>query len=89
MSQDERQQAIERAKAVKEAHEDSLMAKENVVGVGIGFIHRGGQRTDEVGLIVMVREKVSRDQLSEADCIPKAIEGVPVDVQVTGTIWAH
>jgi hypothetical protein len=89
MSQDERRQAVERAKAVKEAHEADLMAKANVVGVGVGFIHRGGQRTDEIGLVVMVRQKRPWDQLTRTDRIPREIEGVPVDVQVTGEFWAQ
>jgi hypothetical protein len=89
MSQDERRQAVERAKAVKEAHEADLMARANVVGVGVGFIHRGGQRTDEIGLVVMVRQKMPWDQLAGTDRIPREIEGVPVDVQVTGEFWAQ
>lgn len=89
MSQNDRQQAIERATAVKETHESSLMAKANVVGVGIGFIHRGGERTDEIGIVVMVRDKKPWALLAEADRIPKEIEGIPVDVQAVGEIWAQ
>jgi hypothetical protein len=86
MSHEERRQAVERAKAVLETHQSSLMAKANVVGVGVGFVHRGGQRTDEIGLVVMVREKVAGSTLAEADRIPAEIEGVPVDVQAVGEI---
>jgi hypothetical protein len=89
MNQEARRQAIERAKAVMATHQESLLAKANVVGVGVGFVQRGGQRTDEVGLVVMVRQKVDRSQLAAADLVPQQIAGVTVDVQATGGIWAQ
>ena len=80
------QEAIERIREVKAAHEDELMAKANVVGVGIGFRRRHKTRTDEVVLVVMVEKKVPRAQLNPEDIIPGQIEGVPVDVQESGRI---
>jgi hypothetical protein len=88
MSQEARQAAVQQAQAVLASHQDDLMARANVVGVGVGFIHRGGQRTNEVGLVVMVNQKQDWSQLAEADRIPKEIEGVPVDVQAVGEIRA-
>lgn len=79
---------IERVKAVKAAHEKRLLAKANVVGVGVGLRQRGGEFTDQVCIVVSVREKVPSEQLSPADRIPAQIDGVPVDVQVTGEIRA-
>ena len=76
------QEAIERIQAVKTAHEAELLAKENVVGVGIGF----RQRLNDVVLVVMVDKKVPRDQLKPEDIIPGQIDGVPVDVQESGRI---
>jgi hypothetical protein len=79
---------IERVKAVKAAHEKRLLAKANVVGVGVGLRQRGGEFTDQVCIVVSVREKVPSEQLSPADRIPAQIDGVPVDVQVTGEFRA-
>ncbi len=79
----------EKAEAVKRVHEVELMGKANVVGVGVGLRQRGGMRTGEVALVVMVRQKVPRAQLAPADVIPTEIEGVPVDVQEVGEIVAH
>ena len=79
---------VERVKAVKAIHEHSLLAKPNVVGVGVGLRQRGGQFTDEVCIVVSVRQKAPNEQLSPADRIPTQIDGVPVDVQVTGEIRA-
>lgn len=89
MNQEARQAAVKQAQAVLATHQDDLMAKANVVGVGVGFIHRGGQRTNEVGMVVMVDQKKDWSQLAEVDRIPKEIEGVPVDVQAVGEIWAY
>lgn len=80
------QEAIERIRVVKAAHESELMAKANVVGVGIGFRHRRRARTDEVVLIVMVEKKLPRTQLNPIDIIPGKIEGIPVDVQESGRL---
>ena len=81
--------AFERTKAVQSAHETELMSKANVVGVGIGLRHVGGARTDQVALVVMVRNKVSPSELALDDVIPAEIDGVPVDVQEVGEIQAY
>ncbi|MFZ1397435.1 MAG: hypothetical protein WAS33_11080 [Candidatus Promineifilaceae bacterium] len=77
---------IQQIQAVKEAHEAELLAKPNVVGVGIGFRQQRQTRTDEVVLVVLVEKKVPRAQLAPEDIIPGLIEGVPVDVQESGRI---
>ncbi|MEZ4593761.1 MAG: hypothetical protein R3D55_21840 [Chloroflexota bacterium] len=77
---------IQQILAVKEAHEAELLAKKNVVGVGIGFRQQRQMRSDEVVLVVMVERKVPRAQLAPEDIIPGQIEGVPVDVQESGRI---
>jgi hypothetical protein len=79
---------LQRVKQVKAAHEKSLLAKANVVGVGVGFRHKGSDFTDEVCIVVSVRQKVPSEQLPPGDRIPHQIDGVPVDVQVTGEIRA-
>ena len=75
--------------AVKRQHEKDLLRKANVVGVGVGIRQRGGVRTGDLALVVMVRKKVAEDQLAPADRIPPEIDGVPVDVQEVGAIRAH
>jgi hypothetical protein len=82
------EKAIQRAMEVKARHEASLLAKANVVGVGVGFREQGGTLTDEVALVVNVTRKLPVTQLSPQDVIPDNIEGIPVDVRETGIIWA-
>ena len=81
-------EAVARVQAVKAKHERELMRKPNVVGVGVGLRKRAGQMTDEVCIVVSVRQKLPRAQLAPKDVIPTVLDGVPVDVQVTGAFRA-
>ncbi len=83
-----RSSAYEKAQAVKRAHQDDLMAKAHVVGVGIGLRQRGESHTDEVALVVMVTHKVAVEDLAPEDIVPTEIDGVPVEVQEVGEIKA-
>lgn len=82
-------QAIQRAKEVKQAYEQRILTKANVIGLGVGLARRGGQQLQEVGLIVFVTHKLPRSMLAEEDLIPGEIEGVPVDVQAVGEVKAQ
>ncbi len=75
-----------RAQEAKRAHEDELMRKANVVGVGVGLVQRRGAPTSGVGVIVLVRRKVPADQLAPDDIIPSTLNDVPVDVREVGDI---
>ncbi len=79
---------LARAQIVRQAHEAELLRMTNVVGVGVGLRTRGGRRQREVALVVMVRQKVPRTMLAEADVLPAEIDGVPVDVVEVGDISA-
>jgi hypothetical protein len=83
------QDFTEHVKAVMRAHENELLSKKNVVGVGIGFRQFAGTATSDLALVVMVSKKVPPTQLSEDDFIPARIDGVPVDVQEVGEISAY
>ncbi len=79
---------IEEIRAVKDRHGESLLEKENVVGLGIGYKEVEGQETGLLSLVVMVRKKESPSQLDATDLIPSEIEGVPIDVKEVGEIVA-
>jgi hypothetical protein len=80
---------IERIKAVKQAREEELLAKANVVGVGVGLRRKGGELLDQPALVVLVSKKVPRAQLAEEDFVPNEIDGVPVDVQEIGFVRSY
>lgn len=83
------QETLERTQAVKRAHEAELMARANVVGVGVGLVRRGRAAAGQVGIVVMVSRKVPASQLAAKDLVPRELEGVPVDVQEVGEIRAQ
>lgn len=81
--------ALEKARQIKLEYEKILLAKANVVGVGVGYCFNTGQRTESIGLVVMVSRKMPLKQLRPEDVVPAEIEGVPVDVQEVGEINAQ
>ncbi|MBC8333951.1 MAG: hypothetical protein H8E29_01690 [Anaerolineales bacterium] len=80
---------LEKAKSVKRAHEATLLAKPNVVGVGIGFRIQNEMSTENIAIVVMVSRKLPDSEIQPADRIPTEIEGVPVDVQESGEFYAQ
>jgi hypothetical protein len=80
--------AVTRAQVVKEEHEQDLLRKANVIGVGIGLRRRAGVQGSEVAIVVLVRRKVPRSQLALDDILPGEIDGVPIDIQEVGEIRA-
>lgn len=78
-----------RAVRVKQVYESDLLAKANVLGVGVGLRQRSGKTAAGVAVVVLVRRKVPVSQLAPQDRIPSEIEGVPVDVQEVGDVQAR
>jgi hypothetical protein len=78
----------EKIGAVKEKHGVKILAKENVVGVGVGYKETKGVKTDRLALVVLVKKKVSIQELKEKDVIPGEIDGVVTDVIEVGEIVA-
>ena len=78
--------ALDRARQISRAHSVSLLAKPNVVGVGLG--HREGSAT-ELRLVVMVERKMPLSALAEDEIVPSEIEGLPVEVRVVGEVSAQ
>jgi hypothetical protein len=82
----DRQTAIEKAQVIRQIYQDSLISKANVVSVGVGLRHKNGKRSDEIGLVVMVRRKLPKTLLAPEDILPERIDGVPVDVKEAGEL---
>jgi hypothetical protein len=78
--------ALERARAISRAHSDALLAKPNVVGVGLGYL--AGSPT-ELTLVVMVEQKIPLSALAEDEIVPSEIEGLPVEVREVGEVSAQ
>jgi len=80
---------IDRIRMIKARHEKELLARKNVVGVGIGFKETAGKATDRMCIVVMVERKLPAETLDSRDLIPPLIEGVPTDVRPVGKIEAQ
>ena len=72
----------------KEEREDELLARRNVVGVGLGYKFTDGRPTGDRAVQVFVEQKVDVDMLSEADRVPKTLNRRPTDVIEIGTLFA-
>jgi hypothetical protein len=83
------EEQLARVRSVKEAYEQDLMRKANVVGVGVGLRQCGGRFTSMPAVVVSVTHKVPSATLDPQDVIPSELEGVPVDVQEVGYVRAH
>ena len=73
---------------IKERYQDSILKKENVVGVGIGFKKMKGRRTDTLSVVVLVDKKLPLSALKEKDVVQKELDGVLTDVQEIGIVEA-
>ncbi|MEO8608601.1 MAG: hypothetical protein ABI690_11995 [Chloroflexota bacterium] len=73
-----------RAQMVQQKYMDALLKLPHVVGVGIGFVKKDGVQSGEIGLVVMVDQKVSAQEVDPVDQVPTELDGVRVDVQEIG-----
>jgi hypothetical protein len=77
--------AASRAKAI---HQDDILAKPNVVGVGVGYKVQAGRQTDELAVVVLVEQKLPRAALAPQALLTEALDGVPTDVVEVGVLRA-
>jgi hypothetical protein len=73
---------------LQEREQASLLAHENVVGVGIGRKVRDGHETGEPCLTVFVSQKLPLDALSESARIPSSVRHCKTDVVELGQVFA-
>jgi hypothetical protein len=73
---------------IKETHKEAILAKPNVVGVGTGYKVSRGQRTDELCVVVLVRQKVPEAGLHPEALVPQEVGGVATDVVQVGDLRA-
>ena len=80
--------AVEQVKRAKELSKYSILSKPNVVGVGYGYKDKGGQHTDELCVVALVRVKLPKSSLKADELIPATFDGVSTDVVQVGDIRA-
>ncbi|MBN2502965.1 MAG: hypothetical protein JXB38_19455 [Anaerolineales bacterium] len=77
---------IGEVRSAKSANKKELLNKPNVVGVATGYKITDGERTDQLSVVVMVREK--KDVLAPEDLVPRQVNGVVTDVLQVGELRA-
>jgi hypothetical protein len=60
----------------------------NIVGMGVGVKWRKGQPTGEPTLVVLVTQKLDKDQVSKADLVPPKLAEMQTDVLAIGYPFA-
>jgi len=60
----------------------------NVVGMGVGVKWKKGQPTGEPALVVLVTQKLEKDQVSKADLVPPKLAEMQTDVLAIGYPFA-
>lgn len=73
---------------VKQEHEQTIMTKTNVIGVGVGYKISQGTVTDTESIMVLVRRKVPQAALTPDMIVPSTVDGVPTDVIEVGDVRA-
>jgi hypothetical protein len=76
--------SFDRAREVKAAQLEKLLATKNVVGVGIGAKLRRGQPTGDFAIRLYVSQKLSEDQVGKDNLIPPVLDNIPTDVVEIG-----
>ena len=76
-------------KQVKDQNTKALLAKPNVIGVGIGYKIKAGRTTGELSLVALVRCKYPPAALMTEEMVPPVIENVVTDVVEVGIIRAN
>jgi hypothetical protein len=72
----------------QEAFQRSLLAKENVVGVAVGFKEDKEATSGELSVVVLVEQKKPLVALAAEDVVPPEVNGVRTDVYEVGYLRA-
>ncbi|MDL1901676.1 hypothetical protein FBR02_12995 [Anaerolineae bacterium CFX9] len=81
--------STDQAREAQAHYQEDLLAKNNVVGVGVGYKESEGVNTGEVAVVVLVEEKKPVAALREEDLIPRELNGLRTDVVEVGFLRAQ
>ena len=77
---------LEEAKQAKSLHKSAILNRPNVVGVGVGYKMVGEDKTDELSIIALVREKIPIAGLLPEALVPSELDGIRTDVMEVGDL---
>ena len=64
-----------------ERNREQILKTPGVTGVGIGYKVTGGEETDQLALVICLKEKLPEQELDSDAILPKEIEGHVTDVK--------
>lgn len=64
-----------------ERNRENILKKPGVTGVGIGYKVTGGKETDQLAVVICVKEKRPEQELASDAILPKAFEQQKTDVR--------
>ncbi|SDC55134.1 MULTISPECIES: hypothetical protein [unclassified Candidatus Frackibacter] len=70
-------------------YRNKIMQIKNVVGVGCGYKETNGKNTDKKAMVILVKEKLDKDELGRRHVIPEEVEEVVTDVVEVGDLELH
>lgn len=79
----------EQVRSAKDTYKDTLLARANVVGVGVGEKVSYGKSTGELSVVVLVRQKVPLVGLAPQAVVPREVDGIRTDVMEVGDVRAQ
>ena len=79
----------EQVRSVKDSHKGMLLAKANVVGVGVGEKVSHGKSTGELSVVILVRQKMPLVGLDPQAVVPREVDGIRTDVIEVGDVRAQ
>lgn len=80
---------VKQLSELRKASQKDILAKRNVIGVGVGLKETGGKKTSDLSISVLVRDKVAVQELDPKDLVPDNIDGIPTDVLRVGKVVAY
>jgi hypothetical protein len=85
----EKRYLLEPAAAQASAASDGSAGLGNVIGTGIGEKLIDGMPTGQLAVKVLVKEKLSPEDISAEALVPDAVDSVPTDVDAVGDVTAE
>jgi len=78
---------LRRARGAKARYGKQLLANPDVHGVGVGYRRRGGEKTDEIAIVVHVQHKRGKEEVAARNLLPETVryrsrDGEDVEVTV-------
>ena len=67
--------------------DDKLLKCKGVIGVDVDYKKVKGQKTETLGIIIYVKKKLVKEELSADEAVPEMIDGIPTDVVECPNVW--